>query len=632
MASTILFHSPLPSQYFHRNRIFSHSVNLRTCTLFPNTNLKAFKFIQYGQSSCNLFTVSMNNTQKKSEYDVVVIGSGLGGLSAAALLSATYGKSVCVCESHTNPGGAAHSFTRTSPAGKFIFHSGPHLYSGLATGGIDRTSVSCNPMQHVLLAIGAQLPCVSYDSWGCFFPEGYFSTRVSPSRPLFEDLIGEVSGSNAQQQIANLLNAMRPLCKAATALPPAALRADDPLGSIRVGFKYAARSFSLDQIPQLAKLSKPFGPLLDEFVQDPFANNFIDLLCFLLAGVPASKIPTAEVAFMFGEWMGLTAGSLDTDSVLEHPIGGAGAIVDELVKGIERNSQSIVRTNVHVDRILLDMDATTVRGSISVSPRVKGVKLRSGEHVMAKEAVISNVSGWDFPKLLDITAQGEKETPNFTGRKKPTPPDDMCPSFMHLHMAFKLTDEIRSSLPHKLEPNYVSVENWSKGLTSPGNVVLISVPSVIDHTVAPSGYVSLHAYTPATEPYDIWSNTQRGTKDYNILKQERSEVLWRAVERIFPNAREIPAEVRMIGTPLTHEHFLRRSKGTYGPAVDASRNSISLGLPFPGRSDIANGLFTVGDATFPGIGVPAVAASAWLAANALVDINKHLKILDEIGL
>ena len=630
MTATILFHSPIP-QCLRKNRTISHSANLRICTLFPNTNL-AFSLRQHGPFVRNPFTISMSNNQNTSEYDIVVVGSGLGGLSAAALLSATYGKSVCVCESHTHLGGAAHSFTRNSPAGKFVFHSGPHLYSGLSTGGIDRKSVSCNPMQHVLLAIGAHLPCVSYDSWGCFFPEGYFSTRVSPSRPLFEDLIGEVSGPHAQQQVANLLKAMRPLCKLATALPPAALRADDLLGSIRVGLKYAARNFSLDQVPQLPKLSKPFEPLLNEFVQDSFAKNFIDLLCFLLAGVPANRIPTAEVAFMFGEWMGLTAGSLETDSVLEHPLGGAGAIVDELVKAIERNNQSSVRTNAHVDQILLDADAKTVKGSSTTSPRVKGIRLRSGERVIAREAVISNVSGWDFPKLLEKAAENEGETPSFDCRNRPTPPEDMCPSFMHLHMAFKLTDKIRASLPHEMEPNYVSVEDWSKGLTSPGNVVLISIPSVIDQTVAPSGYVSLHAYTPATEPYEIWSKTQRGTNDYNILKQERSEVLWRAIERIIPNAREIPAEMRMIGTPLTHEHFLRRSKGTYGPAVDASRNSISLGLPFPSRSDIAYGLFTVGDATFPGIGVPAVAASAWLAANALVDINKHAKALEKIGL
>ena len=43
--------------------------------------------------------------------DVIVIGSGIGGLTAAALL-ARYGKRVLVCESHAIAGGAAHSFQR----------------------------------------------------------------------------------------------------------------------------------------------------------------------------------------------------------------------------------------------------------------------------------------------------------------------------------------------------------------------------------------------------------------------------------------------------------------------------------------------------------------------------------------
>lgn len=58
---------------------------------------------------------------------MLVIGSGIGGLSCAALL-AHYGFEVIVCESHTIPGGAAHGFERNG----FRFDSGPSLYSGLS--------------------------------------------------------------------------------------------------------------------------------------------------------------------------------------------------------------------------------------------------------------------------------------------------------------------------------------------------------------------------------------------------------------------------------------------------------------------------------------------------------------------
>lgn len=45
------------------------------------------------------------NQQTQSEFDVIVIGSGIGGLCAANLLKHVYKKSVCVFESHYLAGG-----------------------------------------------------------------------------------------------------------------------------------------------------------------------------------------------------------------------------------------------------------------------------------------------------------------------------------------------------------------------------------------------------------------------------------------------------------------------------------------------------------------------------------------------
>lgn len=45
-------------------------------------------------------------------YDAIVIGSGIGGMSAAGLLSGVAGRKVLVLEKHTEPGGQTHAFRR----------------------------------------------------------------------------------------------------------------------------------------------------------------------------------------------------------------------------------------------------------------------------------------------------------------------------------------------------------------------------------------------------------------------------------------------------------------------------------------------------------------------------------------
>ncbi|MBD0345627.1 MAG: carotene isomerase, partial [Coleofasciculus sp. Co-bin14] len=119
---------------------------------------------------------------------------------------------------------------------------------------------------------------------------------------------------------------------------------------------------------------------------------------------------------------------------------------------------------------------------------------------------------------------------------------------------------------------------------------------------------------------------------YARQKQQRAEVMWQALERIIPDVRsgsvsggESRCEVSLVGTPLTHERFLRRHRGSYGPAIRAGEGF------FPGPSTPLPGLLCCGDSTFPGIGLPAVAASGTIAANTLAPVQKHLKMLKEIG-
>lgn len=71
---------------------------------------------------------------REERYDAVVIGAGLGGLSAAATLAQS-GRKTLVVERHDRPGGYAHAFKRKG----YRFDSAVHLIGGGDGGLVDRT-------------------------------------------------------------------------------------------------------------------------------------------------------------------------------------------------------------------------------------------------------------------------------------------------------------------------------------------------------------------------------------------------------------------------------------------------------------------------------------------------------------
>ena len=46
--------------------------------------------------------------------------------------------------------------------------------------------------------------------------------------------------------------------------------------------------------------------------------------------------------------------------------------------------------------------------------------------------------------------------------------------------------------------------------------MLVSIPSVLDPSLAPPGKHVIHAYTPGSEPYDIWEGLDRTSPEYKV--------------------------------------------------------------------------------------------------------------------
>ena len=586
--------------------------------------------------------------------DIAIVGAGIGGLCAGAILNTLYKKKVGVFESHYLAGGCAHAFQRVGKHPKtgekaiFTFDSGPTIVLGCS-------AKPYNPLRQVLNAIGrgGEVEWLRYDGWGMVEhpakgdKEVRWKVELGPS--AFEDgPLATFGGEEAQTEFKELQAVTRELVSGAVAIPAMAMRA----GS----FALIPLLRYFNELVGLIKLGPDlttgtFAPYLDgprNVVKNQWLRDWLDALAFSLSGLPASRTSAAAMAYVLYDMH-------RDDSALDYPRGGLGTVIDELVKGVEQGDNgSKVNLRRHVESIDTNDDGT----------RFVGLTLKSGRKVRAKDGVICNAPVWSIASLIanpdakkalnnmvmpEMAEQNRQswipgnldDSVRSTIRTVPPPESkvaggdkgllfkcndsEMTGSFLHLHLALDATGLDLDSL----EAHYTVMDRGLGGdregdsndsACGELNMIAVSNPCVLDRTLAPEGTIVVHAYGAGNEPYELWKGLDRNSRAYRDLKEERSQVLWRAVESIIPDARK-RVIVDMVGSPLTHERFLRRPKGTYGSATEDYLQDGST--PF-------SSLVFCGDGIFPGIGIPAVALSGASAANAMASPLQHWFCLDDL--
>ena len=199
----------------------------------------------------------------------------------------------------------------------------------------------------------------------------------------------------------------------------------------------------------------------------------------------------------------------------------------------------------------------------------------------------------------------------------------------------------------------------SRPIDDPGNCCMLSFSSVWDKDACPAGMLSLHAYT--MEPFAPWQAFANKGEDYEQKKRyvrtglgeqtvegessskrrmlaqsvafqtrplthrfilqfsslaliffllvlacacnvsrERAKPLYGAVAHVLGiSVDDLQSRLvhDMTASPLSHKFWVRRHRGTYGPAINHSS-----GESFPGPQDLGiRGLYRVGDSTVPGL-------------------------------
>lgn len=493
-------------------------------------------------------------------FDVIIIGSGIGGLVTATQL-AVKGAKVLVLESYVIPGGSAGYFQRQG----YTFDVGASMIFGLGNKG------KTNLLTRALDAVNITLESIPDDVQIHYHLPDNLDIKVDRDYEKFlQNLIAyfphESHGIrrfyDECQKVFNCLNNIE------------LLSLEEPRYLLRVFLKNPLACLGLAKY-----LPLNVGDVAQRYIKDPLLLKFIDIECYCWSVVPAAMTPMINAGMVFSD---------RHYGGVNYPQGGVGKIAEKLVTGLEKAGGKI-QYQARVTKII------TEKG------RAIGVELANGQTYHGKK-IVSNATRWDtFTKLLP-----PENIP--TNEKLWQQRYEKSPSFLSLYIGVKA-----SVLPLGTQCHHILLRDWQE-MTAAQGTIFVSIPTLLDPNLAPPGYHIIHAFTPD------WITNWQGIspKEYEEKKEIVAGQIIDRLEAIFPGL-DAGLDYLEIGTPRTHRRFLNRIDGTYGPIPKRKLWGL-LAMPF-NRTAIPD-LYCVGDSTFPGQGLNAVAFSGFACAHRIgVDLR-----------